>query len=103
MSGIEVLKSRSNKKIIEQRYIDRVLKESGTDILRAQGIALARFSGTSLNDIKAGRSFKVTTNNAEFTHLLRQRFIDMRRIGGVKQKSIPLHNKIIYTHFNGII
>ncbi|NQY31276.1 MAG: hypothetical protein HRT69_17640 [Flavobacteriaceae bacterium] len=103
MSGVEVLKSRSNKKIIEQRYIDRVLQESATDIFRAQDKAIARFSGSGLDDIKANRSFKVTTNNIEFTHSLRQRFVDMRRVRGVKQKAVQLHNKVIYTHFNGII
>lgn len=103
MSGVEVLKERENKKIIEAHYIQRVLKESGTNILRAQGITLSRSKGDKLNDIKSARRFKVTTNKAEFTHLMRQRFIDMRRIRGTKQKSIPLHNKIIYGEFSTII
>ncbi len=104
MSAIDTLKSRNNKRIIENHYISRVLKEEASNIAESQDRIISRFSVMdTIPEIKRSRSFVVVGNELQATHALQQRFIDMRRRGGLAQKSVPIHNKIIYSHFNSLI
>lgn len=103
MGAAETLKSRNNTKIIEQKYIERVLREESTNILRAQDRVISRHNISSKTPEISRRRFRVTGTSAEFVHPLRQRFIDMKYRKGVKQKTVPIHNKVIYNHFNKIV
>lgn len=103
MTATEVLKSRNNKKFIEEKYIERVLKDESTEIFRAQERVISRFNVTKSIPEITQRKFSVIGTRMEFTHPIRQRFIDMRRIRGGRQRPVPIHNKVIYNHFNGII
>ena len=89
--------------IIEQKYIDRVLKQEANNIVNAQNRVLSRYDPSSKNLIISKRRFTVNGNNLEFVHSLQQRFIDMKRIRGRDKLSIPIHNKVFYGHFNNII
>ena len=104
MSATDVLKARNdNKKFIEGKYIERVLNDESTEIYRAQERLISRFNVTKSIPEITQRKFSVVGTRMEFTHPLRQRFIDMRRIRGGRQRPVPLHNKVIYNHFNRII
>lgn len=48
-------------------------------------------------------TYQVSTNKLTFIHPIRQRFIDMKRIKGERQKNIPIHNKILYASFNRLV
>jgi hypothetical protein len=96
--------SGNSNSIIEQKYIERILNQDAASIIEDQNRVLARYNPTTKQNIISKRRFTVKgSNNLEFTHAMGQRFIDMKRIRGQKTKVVPVHNKIIYTHFNNII
>lgn len=89
--------------IIEQKYIQSVLNQEAESIFTEQKLVVDR-SGTSTKDIiLQKRRFAVTGTTLEVEHAIVQRFIDMKYISGHKRKAIPVHNKVIYNHFNSII
>lgn len=90
-------------KFIEQQYINRVLNQHPKNIMQAQNKVLARFQPESINHIKRLRRFNVSGNTLTATHAKQQRFIDMKNIRGNKRNPIPVHNKVVYSHFNAII
>lgn len=103
MRAVSTLKSRNNANFIEQKYIDRVLQEEGSNILHAQDRVISRYNVARQVPEIGRRRFTVSNGKAEFTHPIRQRFIDMKYRRGVKQRSIPIHNKIVYGHFNKVV
>lgn len=103
MSAMDTLSSRNNANRIEQKYIERVLKEEATNILRAQDKVIARRNVRREVPEIGRRTFTISNGQATFTHPLRQRFIDMKYRKGERQKAVPIHNKIVYSHFNKIV
>lgn len=103
-----LLESRENlsQQILERRFIRRVLQDSSKDIDRAQQSYMSG-RGFENNDWYSGRSFVVTENELGYTHLKKHRFVDMRtrtsKQGKKRKKSHPVHNKIIWGHYNNII
>ncbi|TXE18632.1 hypothetical protein ES692_06195 [Psychroserpens burtonensis] len=96
--------SGNSNSIIEQKYIERVLSREAASIIEDQNRVLARFNPSGKQSIISKRRYTIKgSTNLEFTHAMSQRFIDMRRLRGQKKTPIPIHNKIIYTHFNNII
>jgi len=95
------LQSR-NKSIIERRYIDNVLRDELENIEQSQNRLFGNF-GFQSQDIRSKRSFIVTNNIGEFTYLMKERFIDMKRLRGKTKKSYPIHNSVIMSHFSNII
>lgn len=93
----------NSAKFIEQKYIERVLNQEASNIFEAQNRVLARFNPKSINKIRSNRRFTVKGTSLEVTHTKLQRFIDMKNIRGQKRNPIPVHNKVVYTHFNQII
>lgn len=90
--------------IIEQKYIERILNKEAKSIIASQNRILAKYNPAQKDHIISKRRFTVKgSNNLEFVHAMSQRFIDMKRLRGAKKKAIPVHNQIIYTHFNNII
>ena len=78
MGAQEALQNR-NKSIIERRYIDDVLQETGDYIKESQNRLFGNFDFKS-TPIRERRSFIVSNNKQQFTHLLKSRFIDMKRL-----------------------
>lgn len=103
MAATQVLADRNNKKIVEQKFIDRMLKEEAHEIFRAQDRIISRHNVTKMVPEITRRRFSVSNNRLTVTHPIRQRFIDMKNIRGQRQRSIQIHNKIVYGHFNNII
>ena len=101
MSGSQVLTQRNRKKIIEQKFIENVLKAEAKNIKEAQDMAFDK-SKTS-NVIRGARVFSVSNNTLTHRHDIRQRFDDMKKVRFRKQKPTKAHNKIIWGHFNRII
>jgi uncharacterized protein (UPF0335 family) len=103
MNASQTLASRTNKRIIEAKYIDEVLREEAINIKQEQNDVFNDFKEGGFGTIKSQRAFSVANNTLSHRHLIRQRFIDMKRIKGKGQKPVPVHNKIIWGHFNNII
>lgn len=105
---MDLLKSRENfsDQILERRFIRRVLQDTSKDIDRAQRsyISSRGFNNPNWN---SGRGFTVTQNELGYTHLKKHRFVDMKTRmtskGKVRKKSHPIHNKIIWGHYNNVI
>ena len=100
MSATETLQNR-NKSIIERRYIDNTLKETG-DYIDSTQRRLANVFDFKNNNIN-NRSFVVTNNTLQITHQLKERFIDMKRINGRTKKQYPIHNKVIMGYYGSLI
>lgn len=101
MSASKTLANRSNKRIIEQKYIQQVLTEEGKNIEQAQDDV---FNNRNIPDlIRSSRSFTVQDTTLTHKHDIRQRFDDMKRVRFRKQKSTGAHNKIIWGHLNNIV
>lgn len=102
------IQSRENlsDQILEGRFIRRVLQDTSKDIDKAQRsyISGRGFENSAWN---SGRSFTVTQNELGYTHLKKHRFVDMKTRtsskGKTRKKSHPIHNKIIWGHYNNVI
>lgn len=100
--------SRENfsDQILERRFIRRVLQDTSKDIDKAQRSYMSG-RGFENNDWYSGRGFLVTENELGYTHLKKHRFVDMRtrtsKKGKNRKKSHPVHNKIIWGHYNNVI
>lgn len=103
-----LLESRENlsQQILERRFIRRVLQDTSKDIDKAQKSYMSG-RGFENNDWYSGRSFQVTENELGYTHLKKHRFVDMKtrtsKKGKNRKKSHPVHNKIIWGHYNNVI
>lgn len=102
------LQNRENfsEQILEKRFITKVLRESGKDIDQAQRKVMSS-RGFDNNDWFSDRSFVTTDNQLDYTHLKKHRFVDMKfrnsKDGRKRKKNHPVHNRIIWGHYNNII
>jgi hypothetical protein len=105
---MNLTQSRENlsNQILERRFIRRVLLDSSKDIDKAQRTYMSG-RGFENNDWYTGRGFQVTENELGYTHLTKHRFVDMKKRtskkGTNRKKSHPIHNRIIWGHYNNII
>lgn len=105
---MSLIQNRENlsDQILERRFIRRVLQNSSRDIDKAQRSYMSS-RGFENNDWYAGRDFRVTENELGYTHLKKHRFVDMKsrtsKKGKNRKKSHPIHNKIIWGHYNDMI
>ena len=92
--------------IIEHRFIKKTLQDVGKDIDKAQRSYMSS-RGFENNDWFSDRGFKVSDGEMEYTHLKKHRFVDMKmrntKKGKVRKKSHPVHNRILWGHYNSII
>jgi len=92
--------------VLEGRFIKRVMSEESQDINLAQ-IKYMDSHGFSNQDWRTGRSFVASETALEYSQLLKVRFVDMKSISAGmakhKKKSHPIHNRIVYGHYNNII
>lgn len=105
MTPLETRENLSDQ-ILEGRFIRRVLQDTAKDIDQAQQryISGRGFEGEDWN---SGRGFTVNENELGYTHLKKHRFIDMKSRmsskGKKRKKSHPIHNRIIWGHYNNVI
>ncbi|WP_271407265.1 hypothetical protein [Tenacibaculum soleae] len=101
MSAALTLAKRSNKRIIEQKYIQQVLQEEAANIQSAQNEIFSNRNIPAI--IRKARTFTVSNSVLTHKHNIRQRFDDMSSIYYGKQKSTKAHNKVIWGHFNTMV
>jgi hypothetical protein len=105
---MSLLQSRENlsEQILQGRFIRKTLRDVAVDIANAQQSVMSS-RGFENNDWFSGRGFIVTENTLDHNHLKKQRFVDMKtrtsKNGTKRKKSHPIHNKIIWGHYNNII
>ncbi|MUP44909.1 hypothetical protein E0K83_04005 [Gramella sp. BOM4] len=103
MNGIQTLQSRSGNLIGRER-INFILEEEVDEIGRAQERILdQQQSSEKIDYIESSRSFSVSNMTIHHEHHIQQRFIDMKRTRYGKQKAVPVHNTVIFGHWNNII
>ena len=103
MGALDVLKSRNNVKAIEAKFTQRMLEAEAETVIAEQRRVVNRYKvEREIPEILRTR-YQVTTNKLVFIHPIRQRFIDMKRIKGERQKSVPIHNKVLYSSFNRLV
>ncbi|QQV89951.1 hypothetical protein M1M27_gp07 [Cellulophaga phage Ingeline_1] len=103
MKALSTSQTALNNNRINDRYINRVLNEEGSNLIKSQARIASKYNLKDTIPEISRRSFKVSSNNLEVRHALRQRFVDMRKGKGTKKLTAPIHNKIVYSHFNAII
>lgn len=93
-----------NNDLIERAFVERILKEEGENIARAQDRVLSQsLNNEKMNFVRYSRTYQVSNMTLKHGHHIQQRFIDMKRTRVGKQKPIQVHNSIIYGHWNNII
>ena len=92
--------------VLKGRFVKRVFQESVKDIDRAQ-VMYMRGHGFDSVEWYTGRSFVSSKTALEYTQMLKHRFVDMKtrntKKGKIRKKAHPIHNKVIYGHYNNII
>jgi hypothetical protein len=105
---MSLIKSRENlsEQILQGRFIRKTLRDVAVDIDKAQRSVMSS-RGFESQDWYNGRGFIVSENAMDYTHLKKHRFVDMKtrssKKGTKRKKSHPVHNKIIWGHYNNII
>lgn len=102
MSAIAQLQNNSSANIIKDFYIRQVLEEAGDEIFDQQSRVLGN-ANSEYQDLLNNRSYSISSGTLTLTHSLRERFVDMKRVRGKSQKSLRVHNQIIWSQFNVIV
>lgn len=101
-----MVEGRSNKNLLEDRFIQKILGEEGYNIKKAQ-IEMMASRGFTSPELLSNIKTQVTGTTMTHTDLLRHRFIDMktREVRGQKKKvkSHPIHNRILFGHMNNVV
>lgn len=91
--------------ILKGRFAKRVFQQTGADIDQAQTKYMNSrgFESPQWNT----RQFITSDSALTIQHLARHRFVDMRTrntaSGKKKKKNHPIHNRIMFGHYNNII
>lgn len=105
---MSLIESRENisDQVVEGRFIRSVLSQAGQDIDKAQRAAMSS-RGFENNNWYNDRSFTATETELGYTHLKKHRFVDMKyrtsKAGRNRKKHHPIHNRIVWGHYNEII
>tara|TARA_R110002050_G_scaffold208996_2_gene345069 strand:- start:999 stop:1376 length:378 start_codon:yes stop_codon:yes gene_type:complete len=106
MTRLERRKASQENLILERRFIRTVLREEGDDMMSQQTKKMNR-SGFTSRELFADRKIDATDTVLSFDHLMKHRFIDMKRrrttTGVVKKKSYAIHNRLLYGYANNIV
>lgn len=93
----------NHEDIIKGRFIRKVLTDTSKEMDQAQRKKMSGFRSQFWNS----RSFTITDNQLDYSHLRQHRFVDMRsrntKDGKQKKKSHPIHNRIIMGNYNNIV
>lgn len=92
--------------VLEGRFIRRVLTAQAHDIDIAQ-VKYMSGHGFTNPDWLTGRDFNTSENALDYSQKLKHRFVDMKtresRKGKQRKKAHPIHNRIIWGHYNNIV
>lgn len=106
MTRLERRKASQENIILERRFIRTVLREEGNNILAQQTKKMNR-SGFTSRELFADRKIDATDTVLSFDHLMKHRFIDMKRRrtkdGVVNKKNYAIHNRLLYGYANNIV
>lgn len=91
-----------NQSILERRLIELTLQETAKDWEKNNNRLYRKYNFDS-PDFFTSQSFTVTDTTLIYEHLLKTRFIDMKRINGNIKKNYPIHNAQVFGYFFGII
>jgi hypothetical protein len=96
----------NERKILEGRFIRKVLAETGKDIERLS-IQTMSNRGFKSSDWYSSSSTEVKNTTLEYNHLAKSRFVNMKfrdsKSGRQRRKSHPIHNQIIWGQYNEVI
>lgn len=99
-------RSENLNDILQNRFVSRVFKDSGKEILTVQEKFMAS-RGFEHSEWYSGRSFNVSDNALEIEQLKVHRFVDMKTITGPNGKhnknNHPVYNRIMWGNYNNII
>ncbi len=93
---------------IKDEFIRRVLTEQGRAMNDASVRAIRKhitFKYGRSGRLENGNTEQVSNNRLIITHPIHKRFLDMRsklRNGKPRKRKYPIHNKIIFGHYNEI-
>ena len=102
---MNVLQERQKRaeEILQGKFIQRKLEETSKEIDRLQTQEMSDFRSSFWNN----RTFNVSNGKLTYKHDKRHRFVDMKmrntKKGKVRKKSHPIHNRILWGHYNSII
>ena len=96
----------SGDELLKGRFIRKVLSKTSRDLDQAT-FKKMKERGFKSNDFFDGRVFSVSDLELTYEHFAKHRFVDMRtrETKGIrkKKKSHPVHNRIIWGHFNNVV
>lgn len=96
----------SGDDIIKGRFTRKVLQGTSKDLDQAT-FKKMKERGFKTNDFFTDRVFSVSDIELKYEHYAKHRFVDMRTraVDGQrkKKKSHPIHNRIVWGHYNNII
>lgn len=105
MSLIET-RERFSDPIQEGRFIRKVSQDMSNDIDQAQKAYMSS-RGFESENWYSGRGFVASDTGMEMYHLKKHRFVDMKtrtsKKGTNRKKAHPVHNRIIWGHYNNLI
>ena len=100
MSAVQQLKGNNAQNFIAKKYTQQVLQEGAESIFMRQD-RLRDPNIPNLQETLKARSYTVTDGELSLSHLVQQRFFDIKP----KNKNlpyIPLHNTLIWSEYNAI-
>lgn len=90
-------------KVLEGRFINKVLTEESQDINDEISTRMSGFSTST----SRGRNFVVRDHELTYSHPMRNRFIDMKtrqtEKGKIKKKNYKVHNNVLFGYANNIV
>ncbi|WP_322970341.1 hypothetical protein [Faecalibacter sp. LW9] len=99
------LREKNTDDVLKKRFIQKVLNEQGSDMLKAQNDAMRNrgFTTGGFYD----NSINVQANTLQLDILKLHRFVDMSTressTGKHKKKSHPIYNRIVFGHLSNIV
>lgn len=92
--------------ILEGRFIRRTSQTIAQEIDLAQSNFMSS-RGFETENWYSGRGFVATESGLDYSHLKKHRFVDMKirhsSKGINRKKNHPVHNRIIWGHYNNMI
>lgn len=99
------LREKNSDDVLKKRFIQKVLNEQGSDMLKAQNDAMRNRGFTTAGFYE--NSINVQTDTLQLDILKLHRFVDMSTrdsaTGKHKKKSHPIYNRIVFGHLPNIV
>jgi len=99
------LREKNSDDVLKKRFIQKVLNEQGSDMLKAQNDAMRNRGFTTAGFYD--NSINVQADTLQLDILKLHRFVDMSTresaTGKHKKKSHPIYNRIVFGHLPNIV